>query len=64
MTIDNLPCGLPAEASEDFGNNLIKNILPLLIHGDQDEILARATIAEKGKLTERYNYLQDWVMEQ
>ena len=63
MTIDNLPCGVPAEASEDFGNHLMKTILPLLFHGDRDEILARATIAENGRLTERYNYLAEWVNE-
>jgi saccharopine dehydrogenase (NAD+, L-lysine forming) len=63
MTIDNLPCGVPAEASEDFGHHLMKNILPLIFHGDRDEILARATIAENGRLTERYHYLADWIIE-
>jgi alanine dehydrogenase len=61
MTIDNLPCGIPEEASEDFGNHLMEHILPLLFQGDRDEILARATIAENGRLTERYNYLTEWV---
>jgi hypothetical protein len=36
-------------------------VLPLLIDGDRDEILARATIAEMGRLTERYKYLAEWV---
>jgi len=63
MTIDNLPCGVPAEASEDFGHHLMKNIFPLIFQGDRDEILARATIAENGRLTERYHYLTDWVNE-
>jgi hypothetical protein len=61
MTIDNLPCGLPEEASEDFGNRLIANVFPLLIEGDHDEILARATIADKGRLTESFKYLAEWV---
>jgi saccharopine dehydrogenase (NAD+, L-lysine-forming) len=61
MTIDNLPCGLPVEASEDFGHSLIRNIFPLLIHGDNEQIIQRATIAERGKLTEQYTYLADWV---
>ena len=61
MTIDNLPCGIPEESSEDFGNRLIAHVLPLLIDGDRDEILARATIAEMGRLTERYKYLAEWV---
>jgi hypothetical protein len=62
MTIDNLPCGVPAEASEDFGHHLMNIVLPLIFHGDRDEILTRATIAENGRLTERYNYLADWIM--
>ena len=61
MTIDNLPCGLPVEASLDFGNGFMKYVLPLLINGDPDNILARATIANHGKLAERYSYLADWV---
>ena len=61
MTIDNLPCGLPRAASVDFGNYLINKVLPLIIQSDKDDILARATIAEKGKLTATYHYLADWV---
>jgi saccharopine dehydrogenase (NAD+, L-lysine-forming) len=61
MTIDNLPCGLPVEASEDFGHSLIRNIFPILIQGDNEQIIQRATIAEQGKLTEQFSYLGDWV---
>ncbi len=61
MAIDNLPCGLPVEASVDFGQNLMENVLPLLLAGDNDNIIARATIAREGKLTAKYNYLADWV---
>jgi saccharopine dehydrogenase (NAD+, L-lysine-forming) len=64
MTIDNLPCGLPVEASEDFGNLLIKYVLPLLVRGDSHGILTQATIADKGKLTEKYQYMEAWVHEQ
>ncbi|MBN1413698.1 MAG: hypothetical protein JW973_01255 [Bacteroidales bacterium] len=63
MAIDNLPCGLPIEASTDFGNNLMKHIIPLLVYGDHENILSRATIAEEGKLTEKYRYLEEWVNE-
>jgi len=63
MTIDNLPCGLPEESSEDVGNRLIANVFPLLIEGDHDEILARATIPDKGSRTDSYKYLADWVIE-
>ena len=61
MAIDHLPCGLPREASTDFGYNLIKNVLPLLLYGDNENTIKRATIAEKGNLTPNYSYLADWV---
>jgi hypothetical protein len=61
MAVDNLPCELPLDASQDFGEELMKHILPLIIRGDKDEILERATIAKDGDLTEKYGYLQDYV---
>lgn len=61
MAVDNLPCELPRDASEDFGNHLLKDILPLLMEGDKESILKRATIAENGKLTEYFAYLKDYV---
>jgi saccharopine dehydrogenase (NAD+, L-lysine-forming) len=61
MAVDNLPCELPRDASEDFGNHLLKDILPLLMEGDKENILKNATIAEHGKLTEKFSYLQDYV---
>jgi len=61
MAVDNLPCELPRDASEDFGNHLMKDIIPLLLNGDKEGILKKATITENGKLTERYSYLQDYV---
>ena len=64
MTIDNLPCGLPIEASIDFGEKLMNFVLPHFMNGDPDKIIAGATIAEKGRLTEKYNYLEKWVNEQ
>jgi saccharopine dehydrogenase (NAD+, L-lysine-forming) len=61
MAIDNLPCGLPREASTDFGHNIIKSILPLLLHSDPENLIARATITSEGQLTANYSYLADWV---
>jgi alanine dehydrogenase len=61
MAIDHLPCGLPKEASLDFGHNLIKNVLPLLLYGDNENIIKRATLASNGRLNPDYSYLEDWV---
>ena len=61
MAVDNLPCELPKDASEDFGNELIQNILPNLVGEDVDDILERATIARNGTLTKQYSYLQNYV---
>jgi len=61
MAVDNLPCELPRNASEDFGKEFLSYILPNLIGADTDEIIKRASITEKGELTEGYAYLQDYV---
>ncbi|MTI21883.1 alanine dehydrogenase [Fulvivirga sp. RKSG066] len=61
MAVDNLPCELPRNASEDFGRELIDNVLPNLLGKDKDDIIKRATIAENGKLTANYSYLQNYV---
>ncbi|MEO9805587.1 MAG: NAD(P)-dependent oxidoreductase [Reichenbachiella sp.] len=60
MSVDNLPCELPRNASEDFGHELVNNVLPCLFGDDPDKIVERATIAENGKLTSHYSYLQDY----
>lgn len=60
MSVDNLPCELPRNASEDFGHELVNNVLPCLLGNDPDKIIERATIAENGKLTSHYSYLQDY----
>jgi alanine dehydrogenase len=61
QTIGNLPCELPVDASSEFGNLLIRHVLPCLIVADNDNIIEQATIAHKGKLTAKYSYLNDFV---
>ncbi|HNM28094.1 MAG TPA: alanine dehydrogenase, partial [Saprospiraceae bacterium] len=63
MAIDNLPSELPRDASGFFGNQLIDNILPELLHAQDSAVISRAVIAENGHLTERYAYLSDFVTE-
>lgn len=61
MAVDNLPCELPRDASESFGNELVNNVIPHLLGNDEKGVIHRATITDQGQLTERYNYLQDYV---
>ena len=61
MAVDNLPCELPRNASRDFGRQLIDMVLPHLLGDDAAGVVARATIASSGNLTERYQYLADYV---
>lgn len=63
MAVDNLPCELPKDASEGFGEMFIEHVVPAFFNGDKDGILQRAKITEKGKLTPRFSYLQDYVDE-
>lgn len=61
MAVDNLPCELPKDASEGFGELFLEHVIPAFYNNDKDGILARAKMTENGKLTERYSYLQDFV---
>jgi len=61
MAIDNLPCELPKDASEGFGENFAKYVIPAFFNNDKDDVLQRAKMTENGKLTERFSYLQDFV---
>ena len=61
MAVDNLPCELPRDASEGFGEAFIKNVIPAFFNEDKDGVLERARMTQNGKLTKRYAYLQDYV---
>ena len=61
MAVDNLPCELPRDASEGFGEAFLKNVIPAFFNGDKDGVLQRARMTHNGKLTDRYAYLQDYV---
>jgi saccharopine dehydrogenase (NAD+, L-lysine forming) len=62
MAVDNLPCELPKDASEDFGNELIDKILPALLEKDPTGIIARGSETTKeGKLSEYFSYLQPYL---
>ena len=61
MAVDNLPSELPKDASEGFGEMLMEHVIPAFFNGDKDGILQRAKMTEKGKLTPRFSYLQEFV---
>ncbi|MBQ4914214.1 alanine dehydrogenase [Maribacter sp. MMG018] len=61
MAVDNLPCELPRDASEGFGEAFMKNVIPAFFNDDKDGVLQRARMTQQGKLTERYSYLEDYV---
>lgn len=61
MAVDNLPCELPRDASNGFGEAFSKYVIPAFFNGDEDGILDRARMTQNGKLTPRFAYLQDYV---
>ncbi len=62
MAVDNLPCELPLDASEDFGNELIAQVFPVLFGEDPTGIIERGSETDlSGNLTPNFAYLQDYV---
>jgi len=60
MAVGNLPNELPRDASRYFGEQLIKYVLEDMVKGGS-EIIERATIVSKGKLTRPFEYLEEYV---
>ena len=62
MAVDNLPCELPKDASEGFGDAFLENVIPAFFNGDAAGVLQRSKMTnDKGLLTTRFAYLQDFV---
>ncbi|MFT5859091.1 MAG: saccharopine dehydrogenase (NAD+, L-lysine-forming) [Flavobacteriaceae bacterium] len=62
MAVDNLPCELPLDASDDFGNELIREVFPALVMEDSDKIIARGSQTNlEGQLTEYFEYLEPYL---
>jgi len=61
MAVDNLPGELPRDASKDFGNRLVTEVIPFLVGEKEGKLIQAATIAEKGKLGSNYSYLEDYL---
>ena len=61
MAVDNLPCELPKDASEEFGKMFIDHVLEPLTGNDPDDIIFRASETMNGKLTPHFEHLQDYL---
>jgi len=61
MAVDNLPCELPIDASNGFGEQFSEYIIPAFFDGDVEGILERSQMTSNGKLTPKFAYLQDFV---
>jgi alpha-aminoadipic semialdehyde synthase len=71
MAVDNLPCEIPIESSEYFGDKL-KEFIPALANLDLDvpfedwkipEPIRKAVILYKGEFTENYRYMEKFIEE-
>ena len=61
MAVDNLPCELPKDASEEFGSMFINHVLEPLTGNDPEDIIYRASETLNGKLTPHFEYLEDYL---
>ena len=61
MAVDNLPCELPRDSSEMFGEMFLKYVIPSFFNNDQENILMNSKITSEGSLTDRFAYLSDYI---
>ena len=59
MAVGNLPNELPRDASQYFGEQLIKYVLDDIIKGESD-MLEKATIVKKGVITLPFKYMEEY----
>ncbi|RZJ70491.1 NAD(P)-dependent oxidoreductase [Flavobacterium sp.] len=60
MAVDNLPCELPKDASEGFGEMFLEHVIPAFYNQDQDGILERAQMTKNGQLMPHFAYLEEY----
>lgn len=60
MAVDTCPNALAMDTSAYFGEMLVQHVLTPLLNHQDNPVLQRSTILEKGKLTPRFDYLQDF----
>ena len=60
MAVDNLPSELPKDSSKEFGDGIIKEVLPFILN-DDDERIKKATISENGNFCPSYEFLYNYI---
>ncbi len=60
MAVDNLPSELPRDSSKEFGDGIVKEVLPYIINKD-DKRIYNATITQKGNFLSKYLYLKNYI---
>ena len=61
MAVDNLPSELPRDSSEEFGDGIIREVLPYIINNDDDDRIHNATIIKRGNFLSKYSYLKNYI---
>ena len=57
--VDNLPCELPVDASENFSKIMVEKIVPEILN-ENSPIIDHATILKNGQLTKKFSYLKNY----
>lgn len=60
MAVDNLPSELPKDSSKEFGDGIVKEVLPYILEKDDGRI-KRATITKNGYFLPSYKYLTNYI---
>ena len=61
MSIYYVPYELPNDASKEFVEMFMKQVIPAFFNLDIHGILGRARMTQDGKLAEGFSYLQNYV---
>jgi hypothetical protein len=63
MAVDNLPCELPLDASDNFGSELIREVFPALLKDDKDAVIERGSQTTlTGELSSYFSYLDAYLV--
>ena len=62
MAVDNLPCELPRNSSEMFGEMFLAHVIPSFFNNDNRDILKNSMITSNRQLTARFKYLSDYIL--